>query len=155
MPVKKLVDYLDQNDIKYITINHSPAYTSREIASSTLVPRREFAKTVIVALDGELAMAVVPASRHVDLDALAALAGAKSVEIADEATFSQRFPDCAVGAMPPFGNLYDMKVYADSIIRDDDDIVFNAGTHTQVVRIACDDYLSLVNPVIGEISIKE
>lgn len=155
MPVKKLVEFLDGNDVRYITINHSPAYTAREIAASTLVPRREFAKTVIVHLDEELAMAVVPASRHVDLDALAAASGAKKAVLADEETFKSRFPDCDVGAMPPFGNLYGMPVYVDTLIKDDDDISFNAGTHTQVVRLACDDFLRLVEPVIGDFSVKE
>lgn len=155
MPVKKLVEFLDANDVRYITFNHSPAYTAREIAASTLVPRREFAKTVIVNIDGRLAMAVVPASRHVDIEALKSLATAKAVELADEDTFRKHFPDCDVGAMPPFGNLYDMPVYVDTIIEDDDDISFNAGNHTQVIRMACDDFLRLVEPVIGSFSIKE
>ena len=155
MAVNKLVEFLDQNETKYIAINHSPAYTAREIASSTLVPRREFAKTVIVSLDGRAAMAVVPASRHVDLEALKSLAGAKSVGLQDESRFLEEFPDCDPGAMPPFGNLYGMPVYVDTIIRDDDDIVFNAGTHTQVIRMAADDYLELVKPVVGDISVKE
>lgn len=155
MPVKKLVEYLDRNRIKYITINHSPAYTAREVAASTLVPRREFAKTVVVTLDDRPAMAVVPASRHVDLDALAALAGAGSAELEDESRFADEFPDCDPGAMPPFGNLYDMPVYVDTIIREDDDIVFNAGTHTQVIRMSSVDFLELVGPKVGDISVKE
>lgn len=155
MPVRKLVEYLDRNQIKYITINHSPAYTAREVAASTLVPRREFAKTVVVTLDERPAMAVVPASRHVDLDALAALAGAGRAELEDESRFADEFPDCDPGAMPPFGNLYDMPVYVDTIIREDDDIVFNAGTHTQVIRMSSADFLELVGPKVGDISVKE
>lgn len=155
MPVKKLVEFLDDHNVRYITINHSPAYTAREIAASTLVPRREFAKTVIVRLDGELAMAVVPASRHVNLTALASAAGAGKAELAEEEAFRSQFPDCDVGAMPPFGNLYEMPVYVDTMIEEDDDISFNAGTHTQVVRMACDDFLTLVKPIVADISVKE
>ncbi len=155
MPLKKLVEFLDRHDVKYVTVNHNPGYTAREIAASTLVPRREFAKTVIVRLDDALAMAVVPASRHVDLAALCAASGAKQAVLADEESFKSRFPDCEVGAMPPFGNLYEMPVYVDLLIEDDDDISFNAGTHTQVIRMACDDFLTLVDPVIGDFSVKE
>ena len=155
MPVKKLREFLDSQNIKYITIDHSPAYTAREVASSALVPRREFAKTVIVKLDGRNAMAVVPASRHVDLGRLAALAGAQQAELASEEEFQALFPGCEVGAMPPFGNLYDMDVFVDEILHEDDDIVFNAGSHIQVIRMAYEDYQALVQPTVGDFAVKE
>lgn len=154
MPVRKLRQFLDSHHIKYIVIDHSPAYTAREVAASALVPRREFAKTVIVHLDGRPAMAVVPASRHVDLTKLAAAAGAKQATLASEEEFQKLFPGCEVGAMPPFGNLYDMEVYVDDMLREDDDIVFNAGSHVQVVRMEYDDYQRLVQPVLGEFAVK-
>jgi Ala-tRNA(Pro) deacylase len=155
MPVKKLREFLDSQNIKYITIDHSPAYTAREVASSALVPRREFAKTVIVKLDGRNAMAVVPASRHVDLGKLAAVAGAQEAVLASEEEFQALFPGCEVGAMPPFGNLYEMDVFVDEILHDDDDIVFNAGSHIQVIRISYEDYQALVKPTVGSFAIKE
>lgn len=155
MPVKKLREFLDSQNIKYITIDHSPAYTAREVASSALVPRREFAKTVIVKLDGRNAMAVVPASRHVDLGKLAAVAGAQEAVLASEEEFQALFPGCEVGAMPPFGNLYEMEVFVDEILHDDDDIVFNAGSHIQVIRMSYDDYQALVKPMVGSFAIKE
>ena len=155
MPVKKLREFLDSQNIKYITIDHSPAYTAREVASSALVPRREFAKTVIVKLDGRNAMAVVPASRHVDLGKLAAVAGAQEAVLASEEEFQALFPGCEVGAMPPFGNLYEMEVFVDEILHDDDDIVFNAGSHIQVIRMSYDDYQALVKPTVGSFAIKE
>ncbi len=155
MPVEKLREFLDSHHIKYITIDHSPVYTAREVAASTLVPRREFAKAVMVKIDGKIAMAVVPASRHVDLERLAAAAGAERADLATEQEFQQLFPGCEVGAMPPFGNLYDMDTYADEMIREDDDITFNAGTHTQVVRLAYDDFEKLVQPRIASFSVKE
>ena len=155
MPVQKLREFLDSHHIKYITIDHSPAYTAREVASSALVPRREFAKAVMVIIDGRMVMAVLPASRHVDLKLLARTAGADNAVLATEDEFRNRFPDCEVGAMPPFGNLYDLPVYVDDMLREDDDIVFNAGSHVQVVRMAYADYEDLVKPVIGRFATKE
>lgn len=155
MPVKKLEEFLDANQVKYITINHSPAYTAREVAASTFVPRREFAKATIVKLDGSMAIAVVPASRLVDLGRLASEAGVGEALLASEEEFTAKFPGCEVGAMPPFGNLYDMKTYVDTMLEEDDEIVFNAGTHTQVVRLAYDDYANLVQPMVCSIAVKE
>lgn len=155
MPVKKLQAFLDEHHVKYVIINHSPAYTAREAAASTLIPRREFAKTVLVKLaDGKLVMAVVSASRQVDLDALAAAAGAGAACLAGEDEFENLFPGCEPGAVPPFGNLYDIPVYADRELMAEDDLAFNAGTHTQIVRLAGRDYLDLVQPHIGDFAVK-
>ncbi len=155
MPAQKLKQMLDQHNIKYISINHSPAYTARETAASTFVPRREFAKTVIVDLDGEEVMAVVSASRHVDLAALRELAAADSARLAGEDEFKARFPDCEPGAMPPFGSLYGMRIYVDTMVTEVDDLCFNAGSHEQILRMECADYLELEKPVVGNIAIKE
>jgi Ala-tRNA(Pro) deacylase len=155
MPAQKLKGMLDRNGIKYISINHSPAYTARETAASTFVPRREFAKTVIVDLDGEKVMAVLPASRHVDLEALRGLAQAGTARLASEDEFRQLFPDCEVGAMPPFGSLYGKRVFVDQMVTEVDDLCFNAGSHQQILRMECGAYLQLERPVIGAFSIKE
>ena len=154
MPVKRLKEFLDTHQIKYITIDHSPAYIAREVASSTFVPRREFAKTVMVKTDGKIAMTVLPASHHADLEKLATASGAKKVCLASEQEFGQLFPGCEIGAMPPFGNLYDMDTYVDVTLKDDDEITFNAGTHAQVIRLAFDDYHKLVQPTIYNFSVK-
>ncbi|HET6177458.1 MAG TPA: YbaK/EbsC family protein [Candidatus Sulfotelmatobacter sp.] len=114
MPLSKLREYLDSNNIKYLVISHSVAYTAQGIAALTHMSGRKLAKTVIVKIDGLLAMAVVPAALHVDLERLRTLTGARVVEIASEREFKDAFPDCETGAMPPFGNLYDMTVYADA-----------------------------------------
>ena len=155
MPVKKLEEFLDSKQVKYITINHSPAYTAREVAASAFVPRREFAKDTIVKLDGAMAIAVVPASRHVDMGKLASEAGADKAVLASEDEFQSRFPGCELGAMPPFGNLYGMQTYVDAMLEEDDEIAFNAGTHTQVVRLSFEDYAKLAQPTMCSISIKE
>lgn len=155
MPAQKLKQMLDQNQIRYFSINHSPAYTAREVAASTFVPRNEFAKTVIIDLDGEEVMAVVTASRHVDLDALKQLAGAESARLASEDEFKARFPDCEPGAMPPFGSLYGIRVFVDAMVTDIDDLCFNAGSHEQILRMDSADYVALEKPVVGRIAIKE
>jgi len=155
MPAQKLHQMLDQHHIKYISINHSPAYTARETAASTFVPRAEFAKTIIVDMDGEKVMAVVPTSRHVDLEALRNLAHANEVRLATENEFRELFPDCEVGAMPPFGSLYDIRVFVDDLVIEIDDLCFNAGTHEQIMRMDCGDYLKLEQPATGTIAIKE
>jgi Ala-tRNA(Pro) deacylase len=155
MPAQKLKQMLDQHNIRYIGINHSPAYTARQTAESTFVPRREFAKTIIVDLDSEKVMAVVPTSHHVDLEALRNLAHANEARLATEDEFKALFPDCEVGAMPPFGSLYDTRVFVDEMVTEVDDLCFNAGSHEQILRMECADYLKLEQPVIGVFAIKE
>lgn len=148
MPVEKLRELLDRNRIKYVVISHSPAHTAQEIAASAHIPGSEMAKTVVVKLDGRLAMAVLPASELVDLELLADAAFAQKAELADEAEFGDRFPDCELGAMPPFGNLYGMDVYVADSLAEDEEIAFNAGSYTELVRMAYPDYARLVKPRI-------
>jgi Ala-tRNA(Pro) deacylase len=148
MPVERLRNFLDQNRIKYVVISHSPAYTAREIARSAHIAGRQMAKTVMVKLDGHLAMAVLPASELVDLDLLADAAFAQRAEIAEEWEFRDCFPDCEIGGMPPFGNLYGLDVYVADSLAEDDEIAFNAGVYTELVRMAYPDYARLVKPRI-------
>ena len=146
MPVNKLKEFLEENQVKFQTINHSTAYTAQEIAALTHVPGEQMAKTVIVKMDGKMAMVVLPASRQIDFDRLEQAAGADNAELAKESEFEKLFPDCERGAMPPFGNLYDMDVYVDEALAGDEKIAFNAGTHTQLLRMAYADYERLVKP---------
>src|SRR5581483_6326868 len=104
------------------------------------------AKTVIVKIDGEFAMAVVPASCRVNLEQLKTLLGARELELASERDFRDFFPDCETGAMPPFGNLYGMKVFADEGLSHDKEIAFNAGSHRELVRMTWHDFERLVKP---------
>ncbi len=149
MPAKKLKDFLDQEGVKYVAITHSPAFTAQEVAASAHIPGKELAKTVIVKLDGDMAMAVLPASQSVDFDKLADLAGADSAELAGEEEFRDLFGECEVGAMPPFGNLYDMDVYVEESLTEDEEIAFNAGTHKELVRLDYADFERLVQPTVG------
>lgn len=152
MPVQKLKAFLDENGIKYVTIQHSAAYTAQEVAAYTHIPGKELAKTVMVKIDGKLAMAVVPASHRLDFDRLRDVAGAKHVELASEGEFKGYFPACDVGAMPPFGNLYEMDVYVSDALAEDVEIAFSAGSHSELIRLAYADYERLVQPKVASFS---
>ena len=152
MPLNKLREFLDSHNVRYLIFSHSLAYTAQGIAALTHISGKEFAKTVIVRIDGDLAMAVVPASRHVDLPMLKRAAVAKAVELASEQEFKDKFPDCEVGAMPPFGNLYGMAVYADESLTSIKEITFNASTHRDLMRMDWADLARLVQPKIVQIT---
>lgn len=152
MPSQQLKSFLDSNHVKYKTITHSPQYTAQEIAASAHIPGKHLAKTVIVKVDGEFAMAVLPASLHVSLTRLKEATGADNAEIASEQEFGELFPDCEVGAMPPFGNLYDMPVFAAEQLIEDEEIAFSAGSHTELVQLAYRDFDNLVHPKVIALS---
>ena len=152
MPAQKLKSFLDDNKIRYIRIIHSPAYTSQEIAASAHVPGKEMAKTVMVRLDGNMAMAVLPAMCQVDLEKLREATDAGKAEIATEQEFRDAFPECEVGAMPPFGNLYGMDVVVDKLLAEDEMVAFNAGSHSELLKMDFADYQRLVNPAIADIA---
>jgi Ala-tRNA(Pro) deacylase len=146
MPVKKLKQFLDENRVKYVSIMHSKAYTAPEVAASAHIPGRAMAKVVIVELDGEMAMAVLPSNRKVVLQDLREITGSDQVRFASEEKFQNRFPDCEIGAMPPFGNLYDMEVFVAESLVSNSDIAFNAGSHEEVIKLAYRDFERLVKP---------
>jgi Ala-tRNA(Pro) deacylase len=146
MPLARLREFLDSHNVQYVVISHSVAYTAQGIAALTHISGKELAKTVIVKLDGSLVMAVLPASKQVDLSRLKTVTGATNAAIASEQDFKEKFPDCQTGAMPPFGNLYDIPVFADESLTHDKEIAFNAGTHLELIRMAWDDFQNLVKP---------
>ncbi len=146
MPSKKLKEFLDRNNIKYVSIQHSPAYTAQEIAAAAHVHGKELAKTVVINKDGKLALAVLPANYHVDVEILRKAIGANSLTIATEQEFKDAFPECEIGAMPPFGNLYGMETYVEDSLSESKQIVFNAGSHTELIRISYQDFINLVKP---------
>ena len=146
MPVKKLRQFLDSQDIKYITISHSPAYTAQLIAAAAHLPGKGVAKTVMIKLDGKMVMVVLPAPYKVDLQLLEDATGAEQVELATEREFRELFPECELGAMPPFGNLYGLDVYVAKKLTEDTEIAFNAGTHTELIQLAYADFERLVRP---------
>lgn len=154
MPAKKLKEFLDSNKVKYVAISHSSAYTAMEIAALAHVPGKDLAKTVMIKIDGHMSMAVLPATHMIKMDLLKKATGSDDVRFASEQEFKDKFADCEVGAMPPFGNLYNMKVFASNSLKDDEEIVFNAGSHTELIKLSYKDFERLVNPMVGEISYK-
>lgn len=148
MPCPKLKDFLDRNEIKYELIHHPTTYTAQLTAASSHVTPNELAKVVMVNRDGKLAMAVLAASRRVDITALHTASGASSLRLASELEFKQQFPDCDAGAMPPFGNLYGMEVFVDQGVVKQARIAFNAGSHDEVMRVAYEDFACLVQPKV-------
>ncbi len=148
MPITKLQRFLDEHNILYTRISHSLAYTSQGIAALAHIPGRELAKTVVFKIDGKMAMAVLPASAHIDLIQMRAAVRANAVELATEAEFKDRFPDCETGAMPPFGNLYELPVFVDDSLTRDKEIVFNACSHRELIRMAYADFEKLVKPKV-------
>ena len=148
MPVKKLKEFLDKEGVKYVSIIHSPAYTAQEVAASAHIPGKELAKTIIVELDGQMAMAVLPANRKIVLQDLREVTGSDQVKFASEEQFRQRFPGCETGAMPPFGNLYGMEVFLAETLTALEAIAFNAGSHTEVIRMSFKDFERLVQPKV-------
>lgn len=146
MSMERVKRFLDENGVKYVIEQHSPAYTAQEVAEAAHVPGRHFAKSVMVTVDGRLALAVLPATDRVDLRRLAQSLGAQSVELAEEADFSDRFPDCEPGAMPPFGNLFELEVFVSPHLAQADIIGFNAGNHHEVMQLAYSVFDRLVKP---------
>jgi Ala-tRNA(Pro) deacylase len=151
MPVQRLKDFLDKNDIQYILISHSRAYTAAAIGAITHIPGKVIAKTVMVKLDGKLAMVVVPGSRHVNMAALKTTLGVNLALLVTEPEFAEAFPDCEVGAMPPFGSLYGLSVYVDETLTRDEEIAFNAGSHRELMRMRYEDFERLENPTVIDV----
>ncbi len=146
MPLQKLKEFLDQRRVKYVTIAHSPAHTAREVATAAHIPGKEMAKTVMVKIDGEMAMVVLPASMNVDFARLLDATGAQEVELAKEHEFKDLFPGCELGAMPPFGNLFGMRTLVAEELTEDEEIAFNAGSMTEVIKLTYRDFERLVTP---------
>ncbi|MCX7429040.1 MAG: YbaK/EbsC family protein [Planctomycetia bacterium] len=152
MPAKRLKKFLDDQRIKYTTVTHSAAFTAQEIAHAAHISGRDIAKTVIAKIDGKMSMLVLPASDQVVFGFLKEAVGADEVELATEREFQNLFPECELGAMPPFGNLFDMDVYVSESLTLDDEIAFNAGSHTELIRMEYEDFQRLVRPRVVRLS---
>jgi Ala-tRNA(Pro) deacylase len=153
MVPQKLREYLDERNVRYSVITHSPTFTAQETASIAHIPGKQIAKTVIVKVDGRMMMVVLPASEMVDLKSLRKVVGAVNAELANETDFGSVFGECESGAMPPFGNLYGMDVIVSKDLTEDREIAFNAGTHSELVRMAYADFERLVHPKLASIGV--
>jgi Ala-tRNA(Pro) deacylase len=148
----RLQAYLRAQGAPFRLQHHVVAYTSQEIAACEHVSPRMLAKVVIVLADGALAMLVLPASFRVDLERAASALGVMNARLAHEEEFAPSFPDCEVGAEPPFGNLYGVPVFVDWALTENEEIVFRAGTHTDTISLAYRDFARLVRPAVAELA---
>ncbi|MBN9287214.1 MAG: deacylase [Gammaproteobacteria bacterium 39-13] len=148
MPVQKLKDYLTQNKVKFTAIDHPVAYATREISHVSHISEKELAKIVIVYAGKKMVMVVVPSNEAIDFQSLRKSLHVNDVSLAPEKDFSKLFPDCELGAMPPFGNLYNIEVYVDTSLTNNKEIAFNSGTHTEIVKLAYEDFEKLVKPTV-------
>ena len=151
---QELKNFLDSKRIQYSTISHAQSYTAQEIAATAHIPGKILAKTVMVKLDGRMAMAVLPATYVIDFNRLKEATGAKKAQLAYEEDFREMFPDYETGAMPPFGNLFGMDVYVAESLAEDKEIAFNAGTHTDLVKMSYADFERLAHPKVVNFSVK-
>ncbi len=150
---KRLKDYLEKNRVPYELGYHTMVYTAQEVAAAQHVPSREMAKVVMVKADGKMVMLVLPASHQVDIKKLKAVLQCKKVGMAKEKDFEELFPDCEIGAMPPFGNLYNLEVWVDRVLTEDPSFVFQAGSHVETLKIKYSDYARLISPKVGDFSV--
>lgn len=147
---ESIQSFLNRNGAAYSALQHPVAYTAQREAALAHVPGREWAKTVVCLIDGEPIQAVLPASFSINEAQLRALTGARELRLAEESEFEPLYPGCERGATPPFGPLYGQRVFVDRALVDDPEIVFNAGTHADAIRMRYEDFASLVQPVVGE-----
>jgi Ala-tRNA(Pro) deacylase len=152
MATQRIREFLDGNHARYVFVSHSPAFTAQEIAASMHIPGKLMAKTIVVKVDGRLALAVVPATKELDTAALARIAKAQEVEIASEDEFVDRFVGCQLGTAPPFGNLFGMETFVDVELARQQDVVFNAGTHTDAIWMRTGDFQRLARPTLASIA---
>ncbi|MCC6397244.1 MAG: YbaK/EbsC family protein [Bacteroidetes bacterium] len=146
MILTRLTDFLDGHKLKYVLIQHSPAFTAREVAVTAHIPFHELAKTVVLTVDDAHMLAILPATEMVNLAFLRDALKTPAVHLTNESEFNALFPDCEVGAMPPFGNLFDMKVIVSASLAEDEEIAFNAGSHRDLIKMAYEDFDRLVRP---------
>jgi Ala-tRNA(Pro) deacylase len=149
---ERMENYLRENGVEYDVETHAQAFTMQEVAAALHVPGNQVAKVVIVSADDQNVMLVLPAPYRMNIDLVRDMVGAKRARLAKEEEFEGLFPDCATGAMPPFGNLYGLPVYVDRSMGEEPDMVFRIGTHRETMKIAYDDFARLVQPEVGDFS---
>ena len=150
---KRLIDCLNENKVRYEILRHPEAITAQRIAQAEHVKARHHAKVVMIKSEGEHLMAVLPADHQLDLEKFTRAIG-KAAVLDRETEFKPLFPDCAAGAMPPFGNLYSMPTCVDKRLAEEDHIVFEAGTHTDAIKMSYRDYAKIVNPRVEDLAVK-
>jgi Ala-tRNA(Pro) deacylase len=148
MPTKQIKEFLDNHHVKYLSIDHSPSFTAQEIAAVAHIPGKMLAKTVIIKAGSQFYMVVIPATEYINFSELKEWTGTSEVDLAKESEFKGKFPECEVGAMPPLGNLYGLPVLISSHLISKGDIAFNAGSHSELIKMSYEDFARLVNPKV-------
>ncbi|MBL1274432.1 MAG: Ala-tRNA(Pro) deacylase [Marinobacter maritimus] len=148
MPIQQLKEFLDEANVEYMSLTHPPAFTAQQLAHHVKIAGDKVVKTVIIELDGKMAMLVMPATWRVRWESLSRILDTDFVDLADEQEFQDRFPDCEVGAMPPFGNLFGMTVYCAEPLTEQPELAFAAGSHTETLHMKTRDFLNLVQPMV-------
>lgn len=148
--LRKLREYLDEKKVRYEVSSHREAFTAQDIAAALHVPGKKLAKVVMIKSGERFVMAVLPATWKIDMEKMKKVLKNTDVRLATENEFKDLFPACDVGAMPPFGNLYNLDVYVDKSLTEDREIVFNAGTHVDTVNMNYQDFAALVKPIVAE-----
>jgi len=149
----RLIEFLNRSKVPYEVLHHPEAFTAQELAAIEHVKGRSHAKVVMVKTDREVLMAVLPADHRVDLEKLEKATGRKTA-LATEAEFRALFPDCAVGTMPPFGELYGVRAYLDTSLTEAERIVFEAGTHSDAIKMRYTDYARVTKPAVADFAMK-
>jgi len=152
--IDRLEEMFTKSGTRYELFEHPLAISAQRVAQAEHVPGASEAKVVIVRVGGHDMMAVLPATHRVDLEKLKILLEAEQAQIVDERILRGLFPDCEVGAMPPFGHLYGLPVLLDRSFRNRAKIVFNAGSHTEAIRMQYEDYVKFANPLIGDFAVR-
>jgi Ala-tRNA(Pro) deacylase len=142
--------YLRENGVGFEVMAHSQAFTMQEVAAALHIPGRQVAKVVMVRASGQNAMLVLAAPDRLDFNEVGRMLGSSEARLAKEEEFAGLFPDCDTGAMPPFGNLYDVPLYVDRFLADEPVVVFRVGSHGETMKLAYDDYSRLAQPRVGE-----
>ena len=148
MPVQQLKEFLEEAGVEYMCLTHPPAFTARQLAQHVKIAGDRVVKTVIIELDGKMAMLVMPATWRVHWDRLSRILDTDFVDLADEQEFQSRFPDCEPGAMPPFGHLFGMSVYCSEALTEQPELAFAAGTHSETIHMKTADFLALAQPMV-------
>lgn len=149
---QRLETLLEEGGATYEVIDHPLAFTAQEEAAASHVSGSHWAKTVAVLVDGEAALAVLPATRMLDVEKLKAVTGTERVEIAREAEFQDLYPDCDLGAMPPFGVLYGQRTFVDESLREEERIAFHAGDHRTAIEMSYSEFERLAEPIPADLA---
>jgi len=147
-PIVNVQSYLSQRAIPFDSLEHAPTYTAQMLAQAVHTTGREVAKTVLLAVDDDFLVAVLPATHRIDLDRVAQRFAANDVALADEVECGRHFPDCEFGVIPPFGSKYGLRTIVDKSLTEDEHIVFEGNTHAEAIRMRCDDFLALEEPIV-------